>query len=62
VTKKGNKEVLQSVNYNINIIKDIKAGKKLTQDDKENILNKYSGMSDDNNSFWTPVPIVMMKL
>lgn len=57
MASKGNKAVLESVNYNLNVIKDIKEGKEFTREDKEKIFNNYTGMSSDNNSFFTPVEI-----
>ena len=43
MAKKGNKDVLKTVNYSLNIIKDIKAGKVFTDEEKEEILDKYVG-------------------
>ena len=57
MAKMGNKDVLKTVNYSLNIIKDIKAGKVFTDEEKEEILDKYVGLSEDNNSYWTPLPI-----
>ncbi|QPW62068.1 N-6 DNA methylase [Clostridium botulinum] len=54
---KGNKGVLESVHYSLEIIKNIKERKEFSQTDKENILKQYVGLSKDNNSFFTPIPI-----
>lgn len=52
---KGNKEMLESINYSLNLIKRIQAGDTFTKNEKEEILNKYVGMSEDNNSYFTPI-------
>ncbi|MBU3216661.1 SAM-dependent methyltransferase [Clostridium estertheticum] len=54
---KGNKEVLKSVNYSINIIKKIKEDVAFTQEEKQKILIDFVGMSEDNNSYFTPFEI-----
>lgn len=57
MAKKGNKDVLKSVNYSINIVKKIKENIKFTPEEKQNILIDFAGMSEDNNSFFTPYEI-----
>ncbi|BAE47709.1 SAM-dependent DNA methyltransferase (plasmid) [Clostridium botulinum] len=54
---KGNKGVLESVHYSLEIIKNIKEGIEFSQEHKENILKQYVGLSKDNNSFFTPIPV-----
>lgn len=54
---KGNKDVLASVNYSMDIIKRIKAREKFTAEEKQDILHKFVGTSPDNNSYFTPQPI-----
>lgn len=41
----------------MDIIKRIEAGEAFTPEEKQNILHKFVGMSKDNNSYFTPVPI-----
>lgn len=55
--KKGNKEALATVNFSINTVRDIQSGKNFTEQEKSDILYKFTGMSTDNNSYWTPVSI-----
>lgn len=54
---KNNKDVLKSVNYNMEIIKRIKENQPFTIDEKEKMLNAYTGISKDNNSYFTPYEI-----
>lgn len=55
--KKGNKEMLKTVNYSLETVKKIKEGHEFTQSDKEEILNRFTGLSEDNNSYFTPYEI-----
>lgn len=54
---KGNKELLAKINYSMDIIKRIEAGESFSQVEKQRILDDYSGMSADNNSYFTPFEI-----
>lgn len=57
IKKKGNKEVLETVNYSFNIIKKIKDNYNFTKEEKKEILYNFTGLSKDNNSYWTPIII-----
>lgn len=57
IKKKGNKEVLETVNYSFDIIKKIKDNHNFTKEEKEEILYNFTGLSKDNNSYWTPIII-----
>ncbi|OME41405.1 N-6 DNA methylase [Paenibacillus odorifer] len=54
---KGNKEILASINYSMDIIKRIKAKESFTYEQKQKILDDYIGLSQDNNSYFTPIVI-----
>ncbi|KRG15601.1 hypothetical protein ACA30_05785 [Virgibacillus soli] len=54
---KGNKAVLEGINYSLEIVKKVKANEEFSQDGKERILTDYVGMSKDNNSFFSPYEI-----
>ena len=60
MAKKGNKEVLLGVNQTLNIIKRIKADEMFTPEEKMDILDKFIGMSEDNNSYFTPLEVCTM--
>lgn len=51
---KKNKDILKDINYSLNIIKRIKDNEVFTIDEKKEILNKFVGVSEDNNSYFTP--------
>lgn len=51
---KGNKAILEGINYSIEVIKNIESGDPFSQEEKEGILTSYVGMSSDNNSYFTP--------
>jgi type I restriction enzyme M protein len=55
--KRNNKDVLKNVNYNIEVIKNIKSNKSFSIDEKNKMLNTYTGISKDNNSYFTPFEI-----
>lgn len=58
MAKKGNKEVLQTVNKAMDIVKRIKADEEFSQKDKMDILDDFVGVSDTtNNSYWTPLEV-----
>ena len=52
--KKGNKDVLKSINYSLDIVKKCKSNYKFTKEEKQEILHKFIGLSEDNNSYFTP--------
>lgn len=54
---KGNKAVLEGINYSLEIVKKIKANEEFTREEKQKILTDYIGMSADNNSYFTPFEI-----
>ncbi|MEK4289366.1 N-6 DNA methylase [Paenibacillus sp. FSL P4-0502] len=54
---KGNKEILASINYSMDIVKRIKANETFTYEQKQKILDDYIGLSQDNNSYFTPIVI-----
>ncbi|GIN58491.1 hypothetical protein J8TS2_28100 [Lederbergia ruris] len=54
---KGNKEMLATVNFSMDVVKRIKAGDVFTKEEKQETLNGYIGLDDKNNSYWTPVAI-----
>lgn len=54
---KNNKDVLKSVNYNMKIIKRIKENQAFTIGKKEKMLDTYTGISKDNNSYFTSFEI-----
>src|SRR5690606_32707857 len=45
------------INNSISIIKRIEAGEVFTKEEKQDILSKYIGVDESNNSYWTPVEI-----
>ncbi len=49
--------MLSKVNYSMDIVKRIKANEPFTQAEKEKILTDFVGMSEDNNSYFTPFEI-----
>lgn len=49
--------MLTKVNYSINLIKEIKEGKVLTQEEKSEILDKYCSTEENNNGYYTPIEI-----
>lgn len=55
--KKGNKDMLKSVNYSLDTVKKVKQGYEFSQEEKEKILTDFVGLSEDNNSYYTPFHI-----
>lgn len=51
---KGNKQILEGINYSMEVVKKAKSDEHFTQLEKEEILDKFVGMSSDNNSYFTP--------
>lgn len=52
--KKGNKDLLKSVNYSLETVKKIQEGLDFSIDEKQQILTDFVGLSEDNNSYYTP--------
>ena len=57
MAKKNNKDVLKSVNYSFDIVKKIKESIEFTMEEKQKILIDFVGLSEDNNSYFTPFEI-----
>lgn len=55
--KKGNKDVLKSINYSMDIVKRVKENREFSVEEKKKILDDYVGLSEDNNSYFTPLLI-----